>query len=106
MPRLRRKDRLARRFGAGSEGTNLRQRFPFGLPAAQAPLVLLRHGREQHRDERGNARRGRQHRRAPDRVAHTLLDSIVENYKPALEELSMEIAELEQQGLYRSLYKK
>ncbi|MFM1768930.1 MAG: Magnesium transport protein CorA [Verrucomicrobiota bacterium] len=34
--------------------------------------------------------------RAPDRVAHTLLDYIVENYKPALEELSMEIAELEE----------
>ena len=34
--------------------------------------------------------------RAPDRVAHTLLDGIVENYKPALEELSFEIAELEQ----------
>ncbi len=33
--------------------------------------------------------------RAPDRVAHTLLDAIVDNYKPALEELSMEIAELE-----------
>jgi magnesium transporter len=37
--------------------------------------------------------------RAPDRVAHTLLDSIVENYKPALEELSVEISELEQQAL-------
>src|SRR6266404_4108514 len=37
--------------------------------------------------------------RAPDRVAHTLLDSIVENYKPALEELSLEIAELEQKAL-------
>jgi magnesium transporter len=35
--------------------------------------------------------------RAPDRVAHTLLDGIVENYKPALEELSLEIAELEDQ---------
>jgi len=35
--------------------------------------------------------------RAPDRVAHTLLDGIVENYKPALEELAYEIAELEQQ---------
>lgn len=35
--------------------------------------------------------------RAPDRVAHTLLDGIVENYKPALEELSLEIAELENQ---------
>jgi magnesium transporter len=33
--------------------------------------------------------------RAPDRVAHTLLDGIVENYKPALDELSIEIAELE-----------
>ena len=37
--------------------------------------------------------------RAPDRVAHTLLDAIVDNYKPALEELSLEIAELEQQAL-------
>jgi magnesium transporter len=37
--------------------------------------------------------------RAPDRVAHTLLDGIVENYKPALDELSMEIAQLEEQAL-------
>jgi magnesium transporter len=37
--------------------------------------------------------------RAPDRVAHTLLDGIVENYKPALEELSLEIGELENQAL-------
>jgi magnesium transporter len=37
--------------------------------------------------------------RAPDRVAHTLLDSIVENYKPALEELSLEISDLEHQAL-------
>ncbi len=37
--------------------------------------------------------------RAPDRVAHTLLDSIVDNYKPALEELSLEIAELEHLAL-------
>lgn len=37
--------------------------------------------------------------RAPDRVAHNLLDALVENYRPALEELSMEIAELEQQAL-------
>lgn len=37
--------------------------------------------------------------RAPDRVAHTLLDGIVENYKPALNELSLEIAELENQAL-------
>jgi magnesium transporter len=37
--------------------------------------------------------------RAPDRVAHTLLDSIIDNYKPALDELAMEIAELEQKAL-------
>jgi magnesium transporter len=37
--------------------------------------------------------------RAPDRVAYNLLDSIVENYKPALDELSVEIGELEQQAL-------
>ncbi|MDX1952951.1 MAG: magnesium/cobalt transporter CorA [Verrucomicrobiota bacterium] len=37
--------------------------------------------------------------RAPDRVAHVLLDSIVENYKPALDELSIEIAELEDEAL-------
>ena len=40
--------------------------------------------------------------RAPDRVAHTLLDQIVENYKPALDELAMEIAELEEQALHDS----
>jgi len=37
--------------------------------------------------------------RAPDRVAHALLDLLVDNYKPALDELSMEIGELEQQAL-------
>lgn len=37
--------------------------------------------------------------RAPDRLAHMLLDSIVENYNPALDELSLEIAELEQLAL-------
>src|SRR5688572_16787664 len=37
--------------------------------------------------------------RAPDRVAHTLLDGIVENYKPALEELSLEIGALEDEAL-------
>ncbi len=37
--------------------------------------------------------------RAPDRVAHTLLDALVENYKPALDELSLEISEVEQQAL-------
>lgn len=39
--------------------------------------------------------------RAPDRVAHTLLDSIVENYKPALDELSLETAELESRAFER-----
>jgi magnesium transporter len=33
--------------------------------------------------------------RAPDRVAYTILDGIVDNYKPALDELSLEIAQLE-----------
>lgn len=37
--------------------------------------------------------------RAPDRLAHTLLDGIVDNYKPALDELSLEIGELENQVL-------
>jgi magnesium transporter len=40
--------------------------------------------------------------RAPDRVAHNLLDAIVENYKPALDELALEIAELEQIVLERN----
>jgi magnesium transporter len=40
--------------------------------------------------------------RAPDRVAHTMLDSLVDNYKPALEELSLEIAELEDEVLRRA----
>ena len=34
--------------------------------------------------------------RAPDRVAHALLDSLVDNYKPALEQLGLQIAELEE----------
>ena len=37
--------------------------------------------------------------RAPDRLAHLLLDAIVDNYKPALDELSKEIGDLEQQAL-------
>lgn len=37
--------------------------------------------------------------RAPDRIAHTLLDLIVDNYKPALDELSFEIAHLEEEVL-------
>jgi len=37
--------------------------------------------------------------REPDRLAHTLLDAVVESYKPALDDLSLEIAEAEQQAL-------
>ena len=37
--------------------------------------------------------------KAPDRVAQRLLDSIVQSYKPALDELSLEIGELEQAAL-------
>jgi magnesium transporter len=33
--------------------------------------------------------------RAPDRVAHSLLDNLVDNYKPALDALALEIGELE-----------
>jgi magnesium transporter len=43
--------------------------------------------------------------RAPDRVAYNLLDGIVDNYKPALDELSLEIAELEQQALQHPSHK-
>jgi magnesium transporter len=39
--------------------------------------------------------------RAPDRVAHSLLDTLVDNYKPALDDLGLEIAELEQQALQK-----
>ena len=39
--------------------------------------------------------------RAPDRLAHTLLDSIVENYKPALDELALEIGEMEESVLHK-----
>jgi len=37
--------------------------------------------------------------RAPDRLVHTLLDLIVENYRPALDELAQEIVVLEQKAL-------
>ncbi|HZR21756.1 MAG TPA: magnesium transporter CorA family protein, partial [Verrucomicrobiae bacterium] len=39
--------------------------------------------------------------RAPDRVSHLLIDSLVEHYEPALDELSAEIAGLEEQALQR-----
>lgn len=37
--------------------------------------------------------------RAPDRLAHTILDSLFENYQPVLDELSAEIAELEEKAV-------
>ena len=37
--------------------------------------------------------------KAPDRVAQRVLDAIVEGYKPALDELALEISELEQAAL-------
>jgi len=46
------------------------------------------------------ATRGAMHiARAPDRVAYNLLDSIVDNYKPALDELALKVGELEQEAL-------
>ena len=40
--------------------------------------------------------------RAPDRLAHTLLDNLVDNYKPAIQELAFEIGELEAQVLHHA----
>jgi len=40
--------------------------------------------------------------RSPDRVAHSLLDTLVDNYKPALDALALEIAELEQHAFENS----
>jgi len=40
--------------------------------------------------------------RAPDRLTYNILDSLLENYHPALEELSREIADLEKKILTRS----
>jgi magnesium transporter len=37
--------------------------------------------------------------KAPDRLAHTILDLLVENYRPVMEELSAEIEEMEQKVL-------
>jgi magnesium transporter len=39
--------------------------------------------------------------KAPGRVAHLLLDLIVDGYKPALDELSLEIGEIEEEALRR-----
>ena len=38
--------------------------------------------------------------RAPDRVAHSLLDAMVDGYKPALDELALEIANVEENVLH------
>ncbi len=37
--------------------------------------------------------------RAPDRLAYNLLDCVIDNYRPALDELSLKIGELEQEAL-------
>jgi magnesium transporter len=37
--------------------------------------------------------------KAPDRLAHTILDFLIENYRPVLEELSAEVGELEEKVL-------
>ncbi len=37
--------------------------------------------------------------KAPDRVAHMLLDALVDNYRPALEELALEISKIEDRVL-------
>jgi magnesium transporter len=37
--------------------------------------------------------------RAPDRLAHTILDFLFENYRPVIEELSAEVGELEDKAL-------
>src|SRR5258708_1584383 len=59
----------------------------------QGPLRSVAQAQEQ-------AVKGTMHMaRAPDRVAHTLPDAIVENYKPALDQLSQESADVEQQAL-------
>ncbi len=54
---------------SGSEQKNLRQRFPFGVPAAQATFLFLHHRGEHHGNERGNANRGSQDDRGADRIA-------------------------------------
>lgn len=40
--------------------------------------------------------------RAPDRVAHLLLDAVVEHFKPALDELSLQITDLEERALQQT----
>ena len=45
------------------------------------------------------ARRKSSIAKAPDRVAHLLLDALVDNYRPALEELALEISEIEKEVL-------
>ncbi len=37
--------------------------------------------------------------RAPDRLAHSLLDALADNYKPALDQLSLEIGKIEEEVL-------
>lgn len=61
------------------------------------PVALRSVLQTEERCMRGSAPIGR----APDRVAHALLDALVENYQPALDEFTLEIAELEEEVLRR-----
>jgi len=61
------------------------------------PVPLRSVLQTEERCVRGSAPIGR----APDRVAHALLDALVENYQPALDEFTLEIAELEEEVLRR-----
>ena len=88
------------RGGLQPQGRRVRHERTEFLPRQEFSGDLPRRAAAQRHDDRGTRIKGTMHiARAPDRVAHTLLDSIVDNYKPALEELSLEIAELEQQAL-------
>lgn len=60
-------DRLSQR--AGNQATEFRQGFPLGVPEAEAALVLLRHRREQGRDQPRRTGGGGDQHRAAHRVA-------------------------------------
>ena len=60
-------NRLRQRPGA--ERADLRQGFPFGVPAAEAALVFLHHRREHDRDQRRRSHRRGEDDGASDRVA-------------------------------------
>ena len=54
---------------ACGEQKNLRQGFPFGVPAAEAAFMFLDHRGEHHGNQRRNANRGSQHNGGTHRVA-------------------------------------